>query len=371
MSVQPAAAISALPEARPFVAPEELARAGGHANLLRLGANESAFGPPPEAVAAMRDALGRSCWYGDPESVELREALGARFRLGIANVTVAAGVDDLLGLAVRTYLAPGDATVATLGTYPTYGYHVTGYGARLETVPYRTDGTVPLPELASAARSAGARVAYLANPDNPSGSFAGREAVEAFLAELPADCLLVLDEAYADYVRPDELLPPTEDPRVVRMRTFSKAYGLAGARIAYALASPEVGTNFGKIRLQYGVNRTAQIGALKALANDTFVASVVRETELGRREYCELARQLGLGTLPSRTNFVCFDLGSRERAEGMVEELLRRGVFVRKPSAAPIDGYVRVTVGTQLERRRFAEILRASLSALDARTIAQ
>ncbi len=364
----PAPAIAALPVARPFVAPEELARTSGHAHLLRLGANESAFGPPPEALAAMRQALARTSWYGDPESAALREALAARHGCDVANVTVASGIDDLLGLAVRAYLSPGDATVATHGTYPTYAYHVTGYGARLVPVPYRTDGSIQLEELARAARGSNARIVYFANPDNPSGSFSPRRAVEAFLAALPADCLLVLDEAYADYVPVEERLAATEDPRVVRMRTFSKAYGLAGARIAYALAAPAVGIAFGKIRLQYGVNRTAQIGALAALeSSDAFIANVAQETERGRSEYEELARSLGLATLASRTNFVCFDLGSRERAEAMVAELLRRGVFVRKPGAAPIDGYVRVTVGTPQERLRFAEIFRAALQSLGAR----
>lgn len=368
--VSAAASIAALPLARPFIAPEELARRSGHASLLRLGANESAFGPPPAALAAMHEALAQTSWYGDPESSELREALAARHACSVANVTVAAGIDDLLGLAVRAYLAPGDATVATLGTYPTYAYHVAGYGARLVTIPYASDGSISLEALAALARNTGARIAYLANPDNPSGSFAGRAAVGAFLARLPADCLLVLDEAYADYVPAEERLPTVADPRLVRMRTFSKAYGLAGARIAYALAAPEVGASFGKIRLQYGVNRTAQSGALAALANgDAFVTGVVRETELGRRDYGELARSLGLATLASRTNFVCFDLGSRERAEAMVDELLARGVFVRKPWAPPLDGFVRVTVGKPLERRRFADVFRAALSALEARAV--
>jgi histidinol-phosphate aminotransferase len=364
---RPADAIARLPLARPFIAPEELARRSGHARLLRLGANESAFGPPPAALASMRDALELTSHYGDPEAAELREALAREHACDVAEVTVGAGIDDLLGLAVRAYLAPGDVTVATLGTYPTYAYHVTGYGARLETVPYAPDGAIDLPALAELAHARRARIAYLANPDNPSGFFAAREAVGAFLAALPADCLLVLDEAYADYVPADQRLSRTDDPRVVRMRTFSKAYGLAGARIAYALAAPEVGSQFNKIRLQYGVNRTAQIGALAALASDAFVATVVRETERGRDDYERLAASLRIGTLPSRTNFVCFDLGSRERAERMVDELLQRGVFVRKPSAAPLDRYVRVTVGTPAERERFAEIFTAALAALPVR----
>jgi histidinol-phosphate aminotransferase len=347
--------VAALPASRPFIGPEELARRTGQSELLRLGANESAFGPPPGALAAMRAAEARTNWYGDPESLDLRAALADRHGCSPRNITVAAGIDDLLGLAVRAYLAPGDVSVMTLGSYPTYTYHVLGYGARSETVPYAADGSVQLEALAERARATNARVVYLANPDNPSGAFASRDAVAAFLDRLPADIVLILDEAYGDFVSSDELLAETADPRVIRMRTFSKAYGFAGARIAYCIAAVETIEAFGKIRLQYGVGRTAQVGALAALDEGAFIADVVAEVARGRDDYRALAARLGIGTLPSRTNFVCFDLGSRERAEAAVEALLRLGVFVRKPAAPPLDGYVRVTVGTAPERARFAD----------------
>lgn len=364
MAPKPTAAIAALPLVRPFIAPEELARRAGHATLLRLGANESAFGPPPAAVAAMREALGSTSLYGDPESMELREALARRHACGAENITVGSGIDDLLALVVRTYLAPGDRTVATAGTYPTYAYHVAGYGAQLETVPYAPDGSAQLERLAERAHATRAKALYLANPDNPSGAFAPPQAVAALRDALPERCLLILDEAYADFVPRAALLPDAIEPRVLRLRTFSKAYGLAGARIAYCLAVPEAVATFNKIRVQYGVNRLGQIGALAALEDDAFVAGVVAEVANGRTEYAALGRRLGLGTLRSQTNFLCFEIGSRERAEAMVAELLRRAVFVRKPAAAPLEGYIRVTVGTADERRRFASLFAASLEAL-------
>ncbi|MGP6157809.1 MAG: aminotransferase class I/II-fold pyridoxal phosphate-dependent enzyme [Vulcanimicrobiaceae bacterium] len=361
----PAPAIAALPLSTPFVAPEELARRAGHAELLRLGANESPFGPPPRAIEAMRAELDRTSWYGDPESMELRVALAARHACGVENITVASGIDDLLGLCVRGYLAPGDVTVATLGSYPTYVYHVAGFGARLEGVPYERDGSIALERLAERARATGARLVYLANPDNPSGSFAPRAAVEALVEALPEGAALVLDEAYADFVEPCELLPAPIDPRVIRLRTFSKAYGLAGARIGYCLAAPSVVQTFQKIRHHYGVNRTAQIGALAALGERRFVEDAIAEIVRGREDYRVLGERLGLATLPSRTNFVCFDLGSRARAEAMVEELLRLGVFVRKPGAAPLDGHIRVAVGSASERGRFALAFAAALQTLE------
>ena len=324
---------------------------------------------PPAALAAMRAELERTSWYGDPESMDLREALAARHGCAVENITVGAGIDDLLGLAVRGYLAPGDAAVATYGSYPTYAYHVTGYGAKLETVPYKSDGAIDLAALVARAHATNARHVYLANPDNPSGAFAAADDVRALADLLPPDALLVLDEAYGDFVAPRDLLPEAVHPRIVRMRTFSKAYGLAGARIGYCLADPSVIATFAKIRLQFGVSRTAQIGALAALGEGAFVENVVAEVAHGRAEYLALGKRLGLRTLPSHTNFVCFDIGSRLRAEGMVEALLARGVFVRKPGAPPLDGHIRVTVGTASQRAEFAQHFAEALAALDANPV--
>jgi len=361
--------VAALPPSRPFVAPEELARRAGRTSLLRLGANESAFGPPPRALAAMRAELERASWYGDPESFALREALAARHGCGLEEIVVGAGIDDLLGLAVRAFLSPADVAVATFGSYPTYVYHVLGYGARLETVPYTSSGAIDLDGLVARAHATGARQVYLANPDNPSGAFAKRAEIEAFVDALPAGALLVLDEAYADFVAPHELLGGAVDPRIVRMRTFSKAYGLAGARVAYALAASEAIANFGKIRLQYGVSRDGQAGALAALEETEFVAGVVAEVARGREDYRVLAQTLGLATLPSHTNFVCIDAGSRARAEALLEALLQRGVFVRKPAAPPLDGHIRVTVGTPDERSTFAVALAEALATLEENAV--
>jgi histidinol-phosphate aminotransferase len=366
---QPVPSIAALPLSRPFVAPEELGRLAGHASLLRLGANESAFGPPPRALEAMRAELPRTAWYGDPESSDLRDALAARHGCSADNIVVGAGIDDLMGLAIRAYVAPGQAAVATLGTYPTVVYHIHGYGGRFESVPYTHGGAVQLDALLARARETRAPLIYLANPDNPSGGLLPAADLERFLASLPDETLLLLDEAYADFVAPGELLPDFIDPRVIRMRTFSKAYGLAGARIGYSLSSTETAGTFNKVRLQYNVNRTAQIGALAALGEGDFIAGVVAEVASGRAEYAALARRLGLATLPSVTNFVCIDLGSRERAEAMVALLMKNAVFVRKPGAAPIDRCIRVTVGNAGERALFAERFAEALALLDSNPI--
>ena len=212
-----------------------------------------------------------------------------------------------------------------------------------------------LDELSRAAHASAARVVYVANPDSPSGSFAGRAEIEAFRASLPADCVFLLDEAYAEFAPPDEIPPfVTDDPQIVRTRTFSKAYGLAGARIGYIHAHADAIAAFDTFRTQYGVNRVAQAGALASLGDTRFSPRSCVKRRPDVRSTARSAAASASGPLPSQTNFVCFDLGSRERAEAMVAALLRAGVFIRKPGAPPLDGHVRVTVGTAAERARFA-----------------
>jgi len=360
----PTALVAAVPATTPFVAPEELARRVGRESLLRLGANESAFGPSPRAIAAMREAAAFASWYGDPESLALRAALARRHRCTVDEIVVASGIDDLMGLIVRAYCGPGEACVATRGTYPTLFYHLNAYGARAEFAePNEAGGIVP-EAIVDAVRRTGAKLVYVANPDNPSGAFVDRATLAALRDALPGDVLLFLDEAYADFVRSDRLPADAVDPRTIRTRTFSKAYGMAGARIGYAIASAEAIATFQKLRLHFGVNRTAQIGALAALEDDAFLRGVVAEVERGREEYRALAERHGLRSLPSSTNFVCVEIGTRAEAEAMVGVLLEMGVFVRKPWAPPIDGFIRVTVGTAAERAAFAEIFAEALDAV-------
>jgi histidinol-phosphate aminotransferase len=359
---QPTAQVAAVPAMTPFVAPEELARRVGRTSLLRLGANESAFGSSPRAIAAMRDAVALTSWYGDPESLALRAALAARHACAIEEITIGSGIDDLMGLIVRAFCAPGDACVTTRGTYPTIFYHLNAYGARPEFAEPAADGGLDPDEIVAATARSGAKLVYVANPDNPSGTFAGRATLAALRDALPDDVLLFLDEAYADFVAPEDLPPDRIDPRTIRTRTFSKAYGMAGARIGYALASADTIAVFQKLRLHFGINRTAQIGALASLEDDAFLRAVVSEVARGRHDYYALAAQLGIAAPKSATNFVCFEIGTRAQAEAMVAALLEAGVFVRKPWAPPLDGYVRITVGTAADRALLAERF---VSALD------
>ncbi len=334
-------------------------REGGHGSLLRLGANESNFGPSPKAVQAMAAELPRISWYGDPESYKLRVAVAARHGCGIDNVCVGSGIDDLMGLTVRAFMSPGSIALATLGTYPTFAYHVMGFGGELATVPYRPDGTVDVEALAQTARRLHPAIVYIANPDNPGGTYLALDEIERLFESLPGESLLFLDEAYADFVSESDGCAPHIHPGLIRARTFSKAYGMAGARIGYAICAPRTVRTFEKIRLQYGVNRNAQIGALAALADVQFHRYVVEQVARGREDYYALAESLGCDFVRSHTNFVCIGFGSAAEATGVMNALLARAVFVRKPGAPPLDRFVRISVGTPPEREALAEHLRA------------
>lgn len=349
--------IEGLPATVPFVAPDLLERRAGRPLRVRLGANESGFGISPRAQEAMRRAVEESWCYGDPESWDLRVRLAALNNTDPAHLVVAAGIDDLLGMVVRAFAEPREIIVSSHGAYPTFAYHVKAYGALLHTVPYLDDRN-DLDALADTASATGARILYLANPDNPTGSFHRPEDIAAFADKVHDGCILILDEAYSDFVPPDGLPAiPCDHPRVIRMRTFSKAHGLAGARIGYAIAAPDVIAAFDKFRLHFGVNRVAQAGALASLDDPGFLASVVAGVEEGRREYEALGEKLGMRALPSLTNFVAFDTGDGARARALLARLLEDGVFIRMPMVPPLDRLIRVTVGTAVERAAFGEAI--------------
>lgn len=356
--------VRALPAAVPFVGPETLERRRGRRFLARIGANESAFGVSPRASEAMRAAVGEVSWYGDPENHALREALAARHGVATDEICVDAGVDSLLGLAVRMTVVPGTPVVTSLGGYPTFNYHVAGFGGVLHPVPYRDDREDPA-ALAAMVRETRAPIVYLANPDNPMGTWHDAATLQAFIDALPPECLLVLDEAYHEFA-PAGSAPAidTRDTRVLRMRTFSKAWGMAGARIGYAIGHRDLVTGLNKIRNHFGVNRVAQAGALASLGDDAFLALVRAAVQAGRERIYALAARHGLACLPSATNFVAVDLGSSARATAMLERLAMADVFVRMPGVAPLNRCVRIGVGTLAEHEILAERFGVALGEL-------
>jgi histidinol-phosphate aminotransferase len=355
---------ASLPASVPFVGPEAQERAMGRPFAARIGANESVFGPSPQAVAAMAAAAAEAWRYGDPEVFALKAAIAAHHGVTPANVAVGEGIDGLLGLLVRLLVAPGTAVVTSAGAYPTFNYHVAGFGGRLVTVPYRDDAEDP-EALLLAARKAGAPLVYLANPDNPMGSWHRGRRVQEMIERLPGGAVLCLDEAYADFAPRDAL--PAIDPheaRVIRMRTFSKAHGMAGVRIGYAIGHPELIAAFDRVRNHFGVGRIAQAGAIASLADRGWIAEVVAEVAEGRQRLAAIAAANGLRALPSATNFVAIDCGrDGDFARAVLKALVARGIFVRMPFVAPQDRCIRVTVGRKADLDAFAAALPEALAA--------
>jgi histidinol-phosphate aminotransferase len=358
--------VRGLPSTVPFVGPETQERARGRPFRARLGANESAFGPAPEAVAAMARAAADTWQYGDPEMHELRRALADACTVPPECIAIGEGIDGLMGTALRLLLEPGAVAVTSLGAYPTFNFHVAGIGGRLVTVPYRDDRQ-DWPALAEAAHAHRARVVYLSNPDNPTGSHWSASDMLSLVAALPPGCVLFLDEAYGEFA-PAGTLPAIDpaDPRVLRLRTFSKAHGLAGLRVGYGIAAPEMARAFDKLRNHFGIGRVAQAGALGALAAPGWLAEVVGRTVRARDRIAAIARDCGLAPLPSATNFVAIDCGRDGAfARRALEGLIARDVFVRMPGAAPLDRCIRVTAAPDDALDIFAEALPAALA--DAR----
>ena len=352
-----------LPATVPFVGPEAQERARGRPFAARLGANENGFGPAPSVVAALAAAAGEAWMYGDPESHDLRHALAATHGVPAASIAVGEGIDGLMGTLVRLLIGPGDTAVTSTGAYPTFAYHVAGFGGTLHRVPYRDDREDP-EALAAAAAETGAKLVYFANPDNPMGTWHGAAAVARLVEAMPAGCLLLLDEAYADFA-PAGSVPPLapEDERVIRMRTFSKAHGLAGMRVGYAIGHPELIRAFDRVRNHFGMTRLGQIAAEASLRDTEALAATLARVARARDRIAAIGAAAGLSAVPSATNFVALDCGrDGAYARAVLAALTEAGIFVRMPGVAPLDRCIRVSCGPDVALDRFAEALPSALA---------
>lgn len=358
--------VQSLPATVPFVGPETQERQRGAAFAARIGANESVFGPSPKAIAAMQTAAAEVWKYGDPENHDLKQALASLHGVQPDNIVVGEGIDSLLGYIARMTVSEGVPVVTSQGAYPTFNYHVAGFGGRLEFVPYKDDKEDPDGLLAKA-KEVGAPLIYFANPDNPMGSWHNASQVQAMIDAVPEGTILCLDEAYSEFA-PADALPPIDvsNPNVVRFRTFSKAHGMAGARIGYGVAEAGLALAFNKVRNHFGVNRIAQEGALAALADTEWLNQVIGWVSEARDRIADIARANQLSPLPSAANFVAIDCGrDGDFARKVLAELVARGVFVRMPFAPPQDRCIRVSAGKPADLDAFAAALPEALKAAD------
>jgi len=355
---------AALPSTVPFTGPEALERQSGIPFRVRLGANEQLFGPSPKAVAAIAEAAAGAWMYGDPENYELKQALARHHGVTPAHLAVGPGIDGLLGMICRLTLEAGTPVVTSLGAYPTFNFHVQGFGGALTRVPYSGDHE-DVAGLLAAARTTRARLLYLANPDNPMGSHHSAPVIEDLVANLPPETLLILDEAYAD-LAPHGTVPAIapDHPQVIRLRTFSKGYGLAGARVGYAITNPDLALAFDKVRDHFGMGRISQAGALAALADQDWLALVQDRTRAARARLGMIATENGLQPLPSATNFVTIDCGrDGDYARKVLAAMTEAGVFIRMPGVAPLDRCIRISLGDAAALDIVAEALPLALRA--------
>ncbi|WP_108483184.1 pyridoxal phosphate-dependent aminotransferase [Oceaniglobus ichthyenteri] len=356
--------IASLPATVPFVGPEAQERQRGAPFRARIGANENVFGPAPSAIKAMENAA-RDVWmYADPENHALRHALADLHAIDPAHIQIGEGIDALLGYLCRMTVEPGVNVVTSDGAYPTFNFHVAGYGGTLHKVPYRDDHE-DLEALIATAKSTDARLIYLSNPDNPMGTWHSATAIQDMIAHLPATTLLVLDEAYID-TAPAGTAPQIapDIANVIRMRTFSKAYGMAGARVGYAIGPRDLIAGFDRIRNHFGMNRIAQAGALAAVQDQAYLTEVIAKIATARDRIGEIARDNGLIPLPSATNFVTVDCGGDGAfARRVLAELTKQGVFVRMPFVAPQDRCIRIGCGLPEDLDLLAHCLPKALNA--------
>src|SRR5437867_2574824 len=331
-------------------------------DLIKIDSNENTLGPSPKAVAAITAALGDLHRYPDGSAFYLKRRLAERLGVSEAEVIVGNGSNEIIELAVRTFLRPGDEAVMADQAFVVYRLVVQSAGGSSRMVPLR-DFTHDL-EAIAAAVTPRTRLVFLGNPNNPTGTIVRRAAWRAFLGRLPEHLLVVADDAYAEYVEDPEY-PDTIRERgdgrvaVLSLRTFSKLYGLAGLRVGYGVASGPVIDALDRIRQPFNVNALALAGALAALDDEEHVRRTLATNRAGMAFLVEAFRTLGLAHVPSAANFILVRVGGGAR---VYEALLRRGVIVRPMAVYGFPEHVRVTVGTEAENARFVAALRAVLA---------
>ncbi len=342
----------------------ELARELGleESGIVKLASNENPLGVSPLAAQAMRALLDGLARYPDGNGFELKQALAQRFGVSMDGIVLGNGSNDVLELAARAFLAPGLSAVYSQHAFAVYPLAVQGVGAQGIVVPARAFAH-DLPAMARAVRE-DTRLLFVANPNNPTGTFIDGAALEHFIAGLPPAVLVILDEAYNEYLEPkfgyDSIAWLKKYPNLVITRTFSKVYGLAGLRVGYALAAPGVADLMNRVRQPFNVNSLSLAAATAALNDEAFVR---RSHELNRRGMQQIVaglQQLALDYIPSQGNFITFRVPD---AAGVFQKLLRSGVIVRPVANYGMPDHLRVTIGLESENVRFLDALRQALAA--------
>lgn len=331
---------------------EEVEREYGIANSTKLASNENPLGPSPKALAAIRAKLGELNLYPDGDCFYLKNGLAKKLGVAPEQMIFGNGSNEIIELAVRAFMRPGDQAVMARQAFVVYQLIVQAVGGQSVQVPLR-DYTHDLAAIAAAV-TAQTKIVFLANPNNPTGTIYRRAEWEAFLAQLPKDLLLIVDEAYFEYVEdggyPDSLKYHSADRPMLTLRTFSKLYGLAGLRIGYGIGSREIISMMQRVRQPFNVNAPAQWGALAALDDDDHVQRSLAVNRDGLKYLAGEFTKLGLEFVPSHGNFILVRVG---KGQEVFKQLLSLGVIVRPMGGYQFPEHIRVTVGTMDENRKF------------------
>ncbi len=361
-------AVDALPYVR-SIAPyqagkpiEELAREYGlkAEAIVKLASNENPLGLPDSARAAIDAALDELGRYPDSNGFDLKAALSRRLKVPQEWITLGNGSNDILEAAAAVMLAPGRSCVYSQYSFAVYPLATMARGARAVVVPARDFGHDL--DAMLAAIDADTRLVFIANPNNPTGTFVGAAKMAEFLEAAPRSVVVVLDEAYNEYLAPADRHPSVEwvrrFPNLLVSRSFSKAYGLAGLRVGYGIAQPELTDLLNRVRQPFNCNSLAQAAAVAALADEAFVARGVQINRAGMTQLSAAFDALGLRYLPSFGNFILVHVGDGAR---VYEGLLRRGVIVRPVASYGLPQWLRVTIGLAEENEKFITALREAL----------
>lgn len=342
---------------------EELARelSLDPAGIVKLASNENPLGPSPKVLDAIRAELSELTRYPDGNGFALKQRLAERYSVGINQVTLGNGSNDILELVARAYLAPGLNAVFSEHAFAVYPIATQAVGAEGRAVPARKWGH-DLDAMA-AAIDENTRVVFVANPNNPTGTWFDAAALGGFLARVPEHVLVVLDEAYIEYAEgqelPDGLAFLADYPNLLVSRTFSKAYGLAALRVGYAISSPVIADVLNRVRQPFNVNSLALAAACAALDDVDYLLASRKANDAGMLQLETGFRQLGLEWIPSRGNFIAVDF-ARDAAP-INQALLREGVIVRPMAGYGMPTFLRISIGTEQENARFLDVLRQVL----------
>lgn len=336
----------------------ELGASWPREGAIKLASNENPLGPSPRAVEAARKAVAEAHLYPDGDAFYLRTAIGKHLAVDPKQVVCGSGSNELIDLAIQTYCEPDEEVLAPAVSFACYRLSSDAHRRPFREVPNGKDFAYDLDALAAAV-SPKTKVVFLANPNNPTGVYAGKAAFAKLVKALPADVVFIVDEAYIEFVRaadfPDAIAFLGERERIITLRTFSKIHGLAGLRIGYAIGHANVVEYLHRTRLAFNVNAVGQVAARAALEDKEHVARTRAHNAAELPKLESALRGLKLGVIPSQANFVLVDVGRPARP--LYEALLHKGVIVRPLANYGLPNHLRITVGTVAENERLLRTL--------------